>query len=309
MNRRDRTALRSILSTLLLTASLLPIDSGEAQGTPAPAPPGIPLWPTRAPGFLGGGPEDRPSYTVHLPPDSIATGAAMVVLPGGGYRNLAMDHEGAQVARWLNSIGVAAFVVKYRLGPRYRHPTMLNDAQRALRTVRAGATRWKLDPARIGILGFSAGGHLASTAGTHFDAGRAEGDPIERVSSRPDFMVLVYPVITMAERYTHRGSRTNLLGEAADPALVALLSSETQVTASTPPTFLVHSTDDAGVPVENSLLFFQALRAAGVPAEMHVYRTGRHGFGLGAASPSLATWPHLAELWMRDLKILTRTPL
>src|SRR5215212_5489230 len=187
------------------------------------------LWPQGAPGALGKEAADVPTLTPYLAPKEKATGAAFVICPGGGYQHLA-DHEGRPVAEWLNSVGVTAFVLKYRLGPRYHHPSMLQDAARAIRTVRARASEWGLDPERVGILGFSAGGHLASTTGTHFDAGRADAaDPVERVSSRPSLMILIYPVITMREK-THAGSRRNLLGENPAPELVALLSNEEQVT-------------------------------------------------------------------------------
>ena len=179
-----------------------------------------------------------------------------------------MDKEGSEVARWLNSLGVAAFVLKYRLGPKYHHPIELGDAQRAIRTVRWKAAQFRILPDRVGIMGFSAGGHLASTAGTHFEAGNSSApDPIDRVSSRPDFLVLCYPVITFTAPYIHRGSMRNLLGDTPDPKLVESLSSELQVTAQTPPTFLFHTNADTGVPPENSALFYMALRKAGVPAE------------------------------------------
>jgi acetyl esterase/lipase len=262
------------------------------------------LWPQGAPGALGKEPADVPTLTPFLPPKERATGAAVIVCPGGGYGRLA-DHEGAPVAEWLNTVGVTAFVLKYRLGPRYKHPAMLQDAQRAVRTVRARAAEWGLDPARVGILGFSAGGHLASTAGTHFDAGRADAaDPVERVSSRPALMLLIYPVITMREK-THAGSKRNLLGENPPPELVALLSNEERVTKETPPAFVVHTVEDAGVPVENSLMFVSALRRAGVPFELHLYERGPHGFGLGTArnnrpaDPILSTWPAHAAAWLR----------
>jgi acetyl esterase/lipase len=217
-----------------------------------------------------------------------------------------MDHEGYQVARWLNTLGVQAFVVQYRLGMKYHHPAELMDAQRAIRTVRSRAAEWGIDPARIGIMGFSAGGHLASTAGTHYDAGKPDAaDPIDRVSSRPDFMVLGYPVITLKDPYAHKGSRTNLLGENPDPSLVALLSNETQVTKDTPPTFLVHTTNDRTVPVENSIMFYQALHAAGVPAEMHIFESGPHGFGLGTGNPVLSTWPAMLASWLRARGLLS----
>lgn len=261
----------------------------------------VPLWAEGAPGAVGDSATDRPTLTPHLPTGERSTGAAVVVFPGGGYGHLAVDHEGRQVAEWLNDLGVAAFVVRYRLGPTYQHPTMLQDAQRAIRTVRARAGEWDVDPERIGVIGFSAGGHLASTTGTHFaDEVPVTGDAVDELSPQPDFMMLIYPVITMQASYTHRGSRGNLLGEEPDPALVWELSNETQVTPRTPPTFLVHSTDDAGVPVENSLLFYRSLREAGVPVEMHLFETGPHGFGLAPTDPELSQWTGLAEAWMRS---------
>jgi acetyl esterase/lipase len=210
-----------------------------------------------------------------------------------------MDHEGQQIAAWLNNLGISAYVLKYRLGPAYQHPVELWDAQRALRYVRAHAEEFGIRPDRIGIWGFSAGGHLASTVGTHFDAGNSgASDPIEKQSSRPDFMILAYPVITFEEPYAHLGSVHALLGEKPDPSLVRLLSNESQVTARTPPTFLFHTTDDSVVPVENSLLFYSALRKAGVPAEMHIYRTGKHGVGLAQSDPILRTWPARLADWL-----------
>lgn len=263
------------------------------------------LWPDGAPGALGADAVDQPKITVYLAPEATATGAAVVVCPGGGYAVVAADHEGKQVAEWLNSLGVSAFVLQYRLGPRYRHPAPLQDAQRAIRMVRARAKDWRVDPARVGILGFSAGGHLASTAATHFDDGQAGAtDPIEQQGSRPDFAVLGYPVISLFDPPAHSGSRRNLLGENPDPALVELLSNERQVTPRTPPTFLFHTADDPGVPVENSLLFFQALRKAGVPAELHAFAHGRHGVGLAPDDPVLSQWPKLCALWMKGLGLL-----
>ena len=246
----------------------------------------IKLWPDAAPGSIGSEAVDVPTITPYLPPRDKATGAAVVVCPGGGYQMLA-DHEGRPVAEWLNSIGVAAFVLKYRIAPRYHHRSPMLDAQRALRTVRARAAEWGIDPRRIGILGFSAGGHLASTAATHFDAGKADAtDPIERANSRPDLVILIYPVITMREQ-THAGSKKNLLGDHPDAQLVALMSNDEQVTKATPPAFLIHTVNDAAVPVENSLLFAAALRKAGVPYEMHLYERGPHGFGLAPKDPVL----------------------
>ena len=269
------------------------------QAQPAPAPKMELLWPNGAPGALGNDESDRPSLTIQLP-QSNGVHSGVVVCPGGAYGMLAVDHEGRQVAEWLNARGVAAFVLRYRLGPRYHHPIELGDAQRALRFVRFHAADYGIASDKIGIWGFSAGGHLASTAGTHFDGGNADAaDPIDRVGSRPDFMILAYPVISFTTSYTHRGSLRNLLGDNPDPKLVASLSNETQVTPETPPAFLFHTTTDSGVPAENSVLFYLALRKAGVPAEMHIYERGQHGVGLALFDPILSSWPKQLEEWMR----------
>jgi acetyl esterase/lipase len=226
-------------------------------------------------------------------------------LPGGGYGHLAIGHEGREIGEWLNSLGLAAFVLKYRHAPRYGHPAPLDDAQRALRLVRTRAQEWKIDPSRVGIMGFSAGGHLASTAATHFDDGEQDApDPVERQSCRPDFAILCYPVITMTDPSTHRGSRRNLLGDAPDPKLVRWYSNETQVIAQSPPTFLFHTNADQAVPAENSLIYYLALRKAGVPAELHVYETGRHGVGLAVGDPVLSTWSDHCEDWLRHRGLL-----
>lgn len=259
------------------------------------------LWPNGAPEARGAEDGDKPTLTIYLPPQSEATGTGVVICPGGGYGNLAMDHEGHQVARWLNSNGIAGFILKYRhLGNGYGHPAPLQDAQRAVRMVRSRAREWNINPQRIGILGFSAGGHLASTVGTHFDKGRADADdPVDRVGCRPDFMILIYPVISFAEPFTHQGSKKNLLGKKPDKALVESLSNEKQVTPETPPTFLVHTDQDTGVPCENSVSFFLALRKAKVPAEMHIFTKGPHGFGLGKKGDPAAAWPGLCVEWLR----------
>ena len=265
----------------------------------------LPLWAEGAPYAEGDAPEDQPAMTVFLPDEEKATGAGVVIFPGGGYRHLAMEHEGYDVARWLNELGVAAFVVKYRLGERYHHPVQLGDAQRAIRLARANAEKWGVEPGRIGILGFSAGGHLASTAGTHFDAGNPEAaDLVDRHNSRPDFMVLIYPVITMQKDYTHRGSLHHLLGENPQPELVDLLSNERQVTEQTPPTFILHTTDDAIVPVQNSVQFYLSLVEHDVPAEMHLFGEGPHGFGLAPDNPTISVWTSLCEQWMRSRGII-----
>jgi acetyl esterase/lipase len=271
-----------------------------------PAPPKADLlWPGGAPGALGAADEDQPSITPHVVPAGRGTGTAVIVFPGGGYQRLSMDREGEQVAVWLNSVGVTAFVLKYRLGPRYHHPIELGDAQRAIRTVRFKAAEYRVDPARIGILGFSAGGHLASTAGTHFDAGKpGAADPIDRIGSRPDFLVLCYAVISLHDPLAHVGSRVNLLGNSPDPALVDNLSNESQVTAQTPPTFLFHTANDRTVPVENSVSFFLALRKAGVPAEMHIYENGPHGLGLATTDATLSSWTDRLEAWLRGRGLL-----
>lgn len=291
--------LRSMIVSLVMLGFAVCACGAPSQVSSAAEP--IILWSGGAPGALGREPADVPTLTPYLVPKERATGAAVIVCPGGGYTHLA-EHEGAPVAEWLNTLGVTAFVLKYRTGPRYHHPAPLQDAARAIRTVRARAVEWGLDPQRVGILGFSAGGHLASTAGTHFDAGNTSAnDPIERVSSRPDVMILVYPVITMREQ-THAGSKRSLLGESPKSELVALLSNEEQVTKETPPTFLVHTMTDAAVPVENSMMFAAALRRAGVPFELHLYERGSHGFGLGvrngAVDPILSTWPERCAAWL-----------
>ncbi|HLU48169.1 MAG TPA: alpha/beta hydrolase, partial [Planctomycetota bacterium] len=274
-------------------------QASDPNVTAAPAPELVRLWPDGAPGAVGDEEADKPSLTIHRPAPAKANGAAVVVCPGGGYGFLAVDHEGKQVAEWLNSFGVTAFVLRYRIAPRYRHPAPLEDARRAIRLVRARADEWKIDPKRIGILGFSAGGHLASTAATQFEKG-AEGatDPVERVSSRPDFAVLCYPVISFVESYTHRGSLRNLLGDSPAPELVESMSSERRVTAETPPTFLFHTNEDRGVPPENSIAFYLALRRHEVPAELHIYEKGRHGVGLAPGDPVLSTWPERCRAWM-----------
>ena len=221
----------------------------------------------------------------------------MIVAAGGGYARRA-EHEAYPVADWLNSIGISAVVLNYRVVP-YKHPVPLNDAKRAIRMVRYQAADWNLDPNRVGILGFSAGGHLASSAGTHYDFGNPVAkDPIERYSSRPDLLVLCYPVISMGE-YTHEGSRLNLLSEKPEAELVELLSNENQITEETPPAFLWHTAEDTSVPVENSLKFAAGLSRHKVPFDLHIFESGRHGLGLAEEHPEAREWPRLCELWLR----------
>ncbi|WP_010586830.1 alpha/beta hydrolase [Schlesneria paludicola] len=261
----------------------------------------IMLWPSGAPGAVGNAETDQPNLTLYAPPADQLNGTAIVVCPGGGYQHLAVGHEGEEIGQWLNSLGVTAFVLRYRLAPAYKHPTPMLDVQRALRTVRSRAAEWKLDPQKIGVLGFSAGGHLASTAATHFDGGDvAAADPIDRVSCRPDFAVLCYPVITFQDDVvTHRGSRKNLLGEQPDPQLVALLSNDTQVTDQTPPVFLWHTTEDKGVKPENSVRFYLACVKAGVPVELHLYEKGPHGIGLAKKHRGTDQWPVACAGWLK----------
>ena len=258
----------------------------------------IALWENGAPNAIGKEPQDIPTITPYFAPKENATGAAVVVFPGGGYTHLSDIKEGSDVAKWLNTLGISAFVVKYRLGMRYHAPNQLLDAARAIRTVRSRAKQWNIDAKRIGVLGFSAGGHLASTLGTHFDPGKHDAkDKIEHVSSRPDLLILIYPVITMGD-LTHNGSKLYLLGENPSPELVKLYSNELQVTKETPPTFLVHTMNDPTVPVENTLMFADALRKAHVPFEMHLYEQGPHGFGLAPTNPVLASWTERCADWL-----------
>jgi acetyl esterase/lipase len=285
---------------VLLLAVIMALLPPAWSQPPANSANEILLWPNGAPGALGDRPEDKPSLTPFLTVSGNATGSAVVICPGGGYAHLA-DHEGRPVAQWLNTLGIKAFVLKYRLGPSgYRHPAMLQDAQRAIEYVRSHAKELGIDPAKIGIMGFSAGGHVASSAGTHFSPGDPNAaDPLARVSSRPDFMILIYPVITMGE-FAHAGSRKNLLGDHPPQELIDLMSNEKQVTRETPPAFLVHTENDATVPVENSLQFAAAMRKAGAGVELHVFQTGpKHGYGLAAGDPVVGIWPKLCESWLR----------
>ena len=260
----------------------------------------IPLWPDGAPGALGTAPKDISTITPFLATGTNASGAAMVILPGGAYAMLA-GHEGKGYADWLVTNGITCFVVKYRLGTSgYRHPRMLEDAARAVRTVRARAEEWKIDPQRVGIMGSSAGGHLASTLLTHFDAGIPDAkDSIDKQSSRPNLGILCYPVISMGKN-THQGSKNNLLGDKPADELVEALSNELQVTKNTPPCFIWHTWEDKAVKVENSLEFAMALQRAGVPYDLHVYQKGPHGIGLGKNHP----WANDCIFWLKAQKFV-----
>jgi acetyl esterase/lipase len=274
------------------------VQQTVAAAANGPAP--MLLWPKGAPGALGVADEDKPSLTAYLPAAN-PTKTAVVIAPGGGYQHLSMVREGSDVAAWLNARGVAAFLLKYRLGTKYHNPIELGDAQRAIRMVRAHAAEYGVATDRVGMWGFSAGGHLTATAGTHFDAGNAAAvDAIERESSRPDFLILAYPVITMEAPYVHTGSRMYLLGDAPAQADVDAMSAELHVTAQTPPTFLFSTTDDRTVPIMNSVMFYEALVKAGVPVEMHVFQHGGHGSGLAPANPQLSPWTEMLIKWMRE---------
>jgi acetyl esterase/lipase len=289
--------MNSVIAFLILIAAT---SASAQQSLPLVDGQVVALWTGRAPGALGSEESDVPALTVYLPRTMTAATPAVVVCPGGGYRNLASNHEGRQIASYFNSLGVAAFVLRYRLGPRYHHPIELGDAQRAIRTLRAHAAQWQLDSARIGIIGFSAGGHLAMSASTIFDAGDSRAaDSIDHVSSRPDFVVLGYPVISMVAPWTHKGSKTNLLGDAPDESLARKLSGELAVTKETPPTFIFHTADDPVVPIENSVHYFLALKQAGVAAEMHVFEHGPHGVGLANDNPALSPWSTMLANWLR----------
>jgi acetyl esterase/lipase len=283
------------------------IVSGQVRYDHTAKPQTIPLWENGAPGALGQGDNDKPTLTIYLPWESNLSGTSVIVAPGGGYEMLADNHEGRQVANWFNAMGVTAFVLKYRLGPRYHHPIELRDAQRAIRLVRSRAKEFEVSPDRVGVMGFSAGGHLASTAATHFDSGNSgAADSIDHASSRPDFVILGYPVITFEGPYAHGGSRKNLLGDNPDPKLVQELSNELQVTPQTPPAFLFTTSEDTVVPPENSVNFYLALHKAGVPVEMHVFEKGPHGVGLDLGDPTLSEWPVLLANWLRERGLLTK---
>jgi len=294
------------LAAGLLFAAALPL----AQAGPDV----LPLWPEGVPGAKQIGPErledgrvfnvSEPALTVYPPAVDRANGSAVIVCPGGGYGRLAVDREGEQTARWLGTLGVTAFVLKYRLAE-FGHPAPLQDVLRAVRLLRSQAARYHIRPDRIGVMGFSAGGHVAASAGTLFDhpLGRTGAD-LDRVSARPDFLVLMYPVIAMDGPAAHAGSRQGLLGAHPSAADVALLSVERQVTPATPPTLLVHTQDDAVVPVENSILFYQALTRARVPADMYLFQHGEHGMGMRPGLGTASGWPARAEEWLRGRGLL-----
>jgi acetyl esterase/lipase len=288
------------LLALLLTATLHAADPEK-----------IPLWPQGAPGAKGTEDKDQPFLLAWPAPKATATGAAFVVCPGGGYGGLAADHEGTQVAQWLNGLGVSAYVLHYRLGTNgYHYPIQLMDVQRAVRWVRAKAPEHGRDPARIGIIGFSAGGHLTSMAATLFDEKPAAmtHDDIDQLSARPDVAVPVYPVISMSDASAHQGSRKNLLGPDHTEDQARHVSTQLRVTPNTPPTFLFQTDQDTVVPAENAVAFYLACRQNKVPAELHIYEPGPHGVGLSLGNPVLGSWPAHLRDWLRNRGFLSPAP-
>ncbi|MFM1878262.1 MAG: hypothetical protein RLZZ241_1128 [Bacteroidota bacterium] len=246
-----------------------------------------------------------PELEIYVPTPVNATGVGVVVCPGGGYYGLAYEKEGVDIAKWLNAQGIAAFVLKYRIPDLAQDPKSTyypaQDALKAIRLVRASAEAWHIDPNKIGIMGFSAGGHLAATASTHYNDTKLYAEDSDPVSSRPDFVILGYPVITFNDPLAHKGSRTNLIGENPPDELVTYFSNELQVTSDTPPTFLVHSADDKTVHVRNSILFYEALLDKGVPAALHLYPKGGHGFGLAIKQGHEKSWLDQLALWIGEL--------
>lgn len=305
--------MRTRLILTLFCACLFSVSLIQAQNK-------IPVWPDKIPNRIESGEQElaenndilwiskiqTPEIEIYLPTNRNNTGVGVMIMPGGGYAGLAYDWEGTDIAKWFNSVGIAAFVLKYRVplskSVENKEWVPLQDAQRAIRLIRSKAEEFGIDPEKIGIMGFSAGGHLASTLGTHYDQKIPFlNDEIDQISARPDFEILMYPVISMRPEITHGGSRDNLIGKDPSPELINTFSNELHVDSETPPTFLLHATDDGAVKVENSLVFFQALRDHKVPVEMHIFPSGGHGFGLGIGNPSLEQWPDLLAQWINQL--------
>jgi len=288
-----------LLITLILTGSIFSFAKNVRE----------PLWKKETPNVKG---ErlgiDIPMITIFSPKPDKNCGTAVIICPGGGYSHLAVKKEGVAIAKWLNTFGVTGIVLEYRNRKGgYLYPIPLQDAQRAIRTIRFRAKQLHLSPNRIGIMGFSAGGHLAAITGTLFDSGKASSkDPIEQMSSRPDFMILCYPVIAFGESYTHKGSQRNLIGKNPSPELIKLLSPEKQITKKTPPTFLFLTNEDRCVDPINSVMFYLALRKAKVPAELHIYRKGGHGTGLAQHIQGTSEWPNTLKAWMQAMGLLDK---
>lgn len=297
--------------TILFTLAILVASTSFAQNSIQK------LWPSGVPGSikneayseketLANGIPSRyekvtdPTLTVFLPPKEKATGAAVLICPGGGYGVLAFDHEGYQIAKWLNDNGIAGIILKYRLPSdmimKDKSVGPLQDAQEGIRTIRKNASKWNINPRKVGVIGFSAGGHLASTLSTHFDEKVYESDT---TSARPDFSLLIYPVISFDAAFTHMGSRNNLIGKDASPEAVQRFSNELRINEKTPPAFLVHSADDKTVPVKNSLVYFENLNRFNTPVEMHIYQKGGHGYGLSVGKGTQASWSELCIAWLK----------
>ncbi len=295
------------VSAFLLTGLRLPAQAPAPANLPAThvVPPAVLLYPNGAPGALGQGEPDKPRIYPFLPATR-STRASVLILPGGGYQHVALGHEGIQYAEWLNAQGVAAFVLDYRVSP-YKFPIEIADGRAAMRYIRSHAAEMDLDPDRIGVWGSSAGGHLAATLATQCNVGVGPTDPASEVTCQPNFAILSYPVIGMELPVTHPGSRTNLLGPNPDPALARQLSAQYAVTSSTPPTFLFATTGDPVVPVANSVSFYTALVAAGIPAEMHLYDYADHGCGLCGSIPELSGWPMLLRAWLVHRSLIPAT--
>lgn len=296
---------RPTTTSTLIFFSLLALASSEPMSQAA-EPQTVRLWEGDAPGALGSSENDIPTAIVYLPDEQTAPTGAIVICPGGGYGHLAIDHEGHQIAEWANEMGLAGVIVSYRHRNRgYGHPAPMLDAQRAIHLTRHRAQEWNLDPDKIGLMGFSAGGHLTTTVLTHFDDGDAQADdPIDRQSCRPDFGIVCYGVIALGEDFTHGGSQKNLLGESPRQEDVRLLSNEKQVTSQTPPCFVWHTAEDKVVPAEHSLRFYSALVTHQIPSELHIFPHGRHGIGLGADTPGASQWPALCQAWLTRQGIL-----
>jgi acetyl esterase/lipase len=288
---------------LVLACVVAGVQPASAQAAKPPAT--VFLWPNGAPGALGSSEADKPRMYVFLP-EKRSTSAAILVIPGGGYTHVAMGHEGFQVADWLNQQGMVAFVLDYRVAP-YRYPVEINDGRRAMRLIRSHAAEYGIDRDRLGVWGSSAGGHLASSLGTHCENVTPQdtnADPVDQLSCKPDFMVLAYPVISMELPEAHRGSRRALLGPNPDPKLAHEYSNQFAVTADTPPTFIFATTNDPTVPVENALDFYRALERHHVHAELHLFDYSNHGCGLCGSIIPLRVWPSLLRTWLIDHSFL-----
>ncbi len=297
MNRRTSiaTAYLFFFSTFVLS-TLIPASTALADD-----PKSILLWPDGAPGAKGDKGQDKPTLILY-PAANNPSGTAVVVCPGGGYGGLAMGHEGHDIAKWLNDNGISAFICNYRhRGKGYSHPYPLMDAQRAIRLVRAHSVKWKINPGKVGIIGFSAGGHLASSTATHDSIGELDqDDATNKLNCRPSFAILCYAVIGFEKPYTHKGSQRNLIGTDADEKLVNFYSNEEQVSKATCPTFLWHTAEDKAVPPENSVQFFLSCQKHGVPSALHVFEKGRHGIGLAKNNPTAKHWPQLCIDWIKQ---------